>query len=150
MGSRTRIVDNSKDISYFLYWRYINITKGGIIMGTESLALLQELAQARWSDVGSPENDYKLEQANLPSQPGIFYTRKKHNPGQIYVAKVIGGDGWKCVKCATVILGAQVAHPIHDGPFPLSGSGECSYENAPYCPTCEEKPSFHGSIITIG
>lgn len=57
-------------------------------------------------------------------------------------------DGtYVCKKCGERILVAIVAHPIHDGPFPLSGSGKCKYEDVPYCPKCETKPSFHGSPI---
>jgi len=52
-----------------------------------------------------------------------------------------------CKECGSVILGAKVAHPIWDGPFPMSGSGKCFYEEVPYCPKCEEKPSFHGEPI---
>ena len=58
-------------------------------------------------------------------------------------------DGFKCKACGAHILGAKVAHPIHDGPFPMSGFGECLYDQEPYCPNCEEKPSFHGAPITI-
>ena len=50
--------------------------------------------------------------------------------------------------CGTEILGETVAHPIWDGPFPCSGRGQCEYETVPYCPKCEEKPSFHGAPIT--
>jgi len=50
--------------------------------------------------------------------------------------------------CGTEIMGAEVAHPIWDGPFPCSGSGQCHYETVPYCPKCEEKPSYSGSPIT--
>jgi len=53
------------------------------------------------------------------------------------------GKGYKH-KCGTEILGASVAHPIWDGPFPCSGSGRCHYETVPYCPKCEIQPSFHG------
>lgn len=59
-----------------------------------------------------------------------------------------GTAEWKHDKCGTVLMGAQVAHPIHDGPFPLSGSGQVRLETVPYCPTCEEKPSYHGRPIT--
>ena len=47
--------------------------------------------------------------------------------------------------CGEIVLGAMIAHPIWDGPFPESGSGRCHYELWPYCPECEEKPGFHGS-----
>lgn len=58
------------------------------------------------------------------------------------------GVGFKH-KCGTEIQGARVAHPIHDGPFALSGGGECHYEIVPFCPTCETEPSFHGSPIDV-
>ena len=57
-------------------------------------------------------------------------------------------DGtWVCKKCGSDIQATQVAHAIHDGPFPLSGSGKCEYEDVPYCPKCETKPSFHGAPV---
>ncbi len=49
--------------------------------------------------------------------------------------------------CGAGIEGAQVAHSIHDGPFPLSGSGNVHYETVPFCPQCEIKPNFHGAPI---
>jgi len=58
-----------------------------------------------------------------------------------------GKQEYKCSQCDGEILGTEVAHPIWDGPFPCSGSGRCHYETVPYCPNCEEKPSFHGSPI---
>lgn len=56
------------------------------------------------------------------------------------------GVGYKH-KCGAEIQGVRVAHPIHDGPFPLSGSGRCHYETVPFCLKCETEPSFHGSPI---
>ena len=56
------------------------------------------------------------------------------------------GD-YHCRDCQEVIMGATVAHSIHDGFFPLSGSGKCEYETVPYCPKCESKPNYHGSPI---
>jgi hypothetical protein len=50
--------------------------------------------------------------------------------------------------CGTEILSKRVAHPIWDGPFPCSGSGQCEYETVPYCPKCEEEPSSSGAPIT--
>lgn len=58
-------------------------------------------------------------------------------------------DGtYKCRDCGATIMAAQVAHPIWDGPFPMSGSGRCHYEEVPYCPKCEPEPNLHGSPIT--
>lgn len=76
------------------------------------------------------------------------------NPGQLaadgtwLVITESTGEGPYKHSCGTEILGETVAHPIWDGPFPCSGSGRCSYEQVPYCPTCENKPSFHGTSIS--
>jgi len=51
--------------------------------------------------------------------------------------------------CGATILIARIAHPIWDGPFQGSGSGRCQYELWPFCPQCEEEPSFHGSPIDL-
>lgn len=58
-------------------------------------------------------------------------------------------EGFECLDCGSEILATKVAHPIHDGPFPLSGSGKCEYEQVPYCPKCEKEPNSHGSFINI-
>jgi hypothetical protein len=58
--------------------------------------------------------------------------------------------GWVHDKCGTELLGAKVYHPIHDGPFPLSGSGRVEIETVPYCPTCQEKPKEQGAPINVG
>jgi len=62
-------------------------------------------------------------------------------------SEVDGKERWHCKECGAEILAAQVAHAIHDGPFPLSGSGECEYETVGYCPNCEKKPNYHGTPI---
>ena len=59
------------------------------------------------------------------------------------------GEDFLCLDCNSEIIVAKVAHPIHDGPFPLSGSGKCEYEQVPYCPKCEEKPSYSGMLINV-
>ena len=57
---------------------------------------------------------------------------------------------YECVGCDGSIRAAIVAHSIHDGPFRGSGFGNVSYENVPYCPNCEERPSYSGSPIAVG
>lgn len=57
-------------------------------------------------------------------------------------------DRWVCKTCEATVMAVQVAHPIHDGPFPMSGSGECRYEEVGYCPNCERKPNFHGAPVS--
>lgn len=57
-------------------------------------------------------------------------------------------DGnFKCGTCGSTIQGAEVAHPIWDGPFAMSGSGRCFNETQPYCPKCEKVPSFSGDPV---
>ncbi len=53
-----------------------------------------------------------------------------------------------CQKCGGDILIKEVIHSIHDGPFPLSGSGKTQKECLPYCPHCEKEDSIRGTIIT--
>ncbi|MEA3329988.1 MAG: hypothetical protein U9Q06_04565 [Nanoarchaeota archaeon] len=82
-----------------------------------------------------------LETARDPD--GVEYHRKKGS--QIAYRKV--EDGFECVECGSEIQAGRVAHPIWDGPFPMSGSGKCHYKQVPYCPKCEKEPNFHGSPI---
>lgn len=58
-----------------------------------------------------------------------------------------GEQTYECAQCGGEILSAKVAHPIWDGPAPMSGSGQCHYESVPYCPKCEKEPSFNGIPI---
>ena len=58
------------------------------------------------------------------------------------------GEDFICTKCGSEILVAEISHPIHDGPFPLSGSGKVLNEKMPFCPKCEEIPSTNGKFIT--
>lgn len=58
------------------------------------------------------------------------------------------GVGYKH-NCGTEIQGARVAHPIWDGPFKMSGSGQVHYETVPFCSNCETEPSFHGAPIDV-
>jgi hypothetical protein len=86
------------------------------------------------------ENEAALNHLN--SNPG-------HHLNENYGKYVQKADGdFVCRDCGADIMGAQVAHAIHDGPFPLSGSGRCEYETVPYCPKCDPLPSFHGTPIT--
>ncbi len=59
-------------------------------------------------------------------------------------------DGYKCLDCGSLVMAGRVAHPIWDGPFHMSGSGKCHYEDVPYCPKCEQEPGFRGSPISVG
>jgi len=58
------------------------------------------------------------------------------------------GVGYKH-KCGAEIKGASVTHPIWDGPFPCSGSGQVHTETVPFCPECETEPNYHGAPIDV-
>lgn len=76
---------------------------------------------------------------------GEKFARRKGNN----IVYRVTDDGYKCVQCNSVIIAKRVAHPIWDGPFPMSGSGRCHYEDAPYCPKCEKETEFHGVPIQV-
>ena len=86
-------------------------------------------------------------QMEVAEKDGLTYVRKDRKE-IVYVGKK--NKEFTCSTCGTTILTAIVTHPVHDGPFPLSGSGRCRNEEVPYCPKCEEKPSSSGEIITQG
>ncbi len=56
------------------------------------------------------------------------------------------GVGFKH-KCGAEIQGKRVTHPIHDGPFPLSGFGRVHTETIPFCSECEIEPNSSGAPI---
>lgn len=76
---------------------------------------------------------------------GVDYLRKRGS--DVIYRKT--ADGYECVKCGATVMTGRVAHPIWDGPFPMSGSGRCHYENVPYCQKCEHEPNFHGTPIKV-
>jgi len=73
---------------------------------------------------------------------------EKRGPGDESNWKKSDDGSWHCNTCGALIMGARVAHPVHDGPFPGAGSGECEYETIGYCPNCEKKPDFHGAPVS--
>ena len=82
---------------------------------------------------------------------GQKYMRRKGN-SNIYKITSENDEGKffvECSECESKIISATVTHSIHDGPFPLSGSGQCKYEKVPYCSNCEEKPNYSGAPINI-
>lgn len=57
-------------------------------------------------------------------------------------------DGSWQHNCGAPIQSVPVYHSIHDGPFPLSGSGRVHVEHVPFCPDCEEAPTAYGMPIS--
>lgn len=97
-----------------------------------------------WKSLKGPHDDFALDGAKC-EKCGTIYESRRDSP----VTYVCRDGKYVCSKCGGGIDAENRAHPIHDGPFPLSGSGQCYYEQVPYCPKCETKPAFHGSFITV-
>lgn len=92
--------------------------------------------QLTWKVVSPPWHNYKIEESSCgvckktyqrKDKNGIFYTRRE--------------DGlFLCSKCKEEIDALIIKHSVHDGPFPLSGSGKVVDEVVPYCGKCEAVP----------
>lgn len=89
-----------------------------------------------------PSAQFVIEEA-ICEKCGAEYQRKEGNE----IAYKDFNGKITCTKCGGIAEGAQIAHAIWDGPFPMSGSGKCDYETVPYCPNCEKKPDYHGKPI---
>jgi hypothetical protein len=108
-----------------------------------------DLSKATWVQITEERCTVALEKIEEIGADGYVWVRKKREPSRVYAVKPGSPNLWRCAKCGSELLAARIAQPIWDGPFPCSGSGKCHYENAPYCPTCETKPSSHGSLIEV-
>ena len=75
-----------------------------------------------------------------------YYEKKKEND---FAYKKLREGGYICTLDGKVINAETVAHPIWDGPSPMSGAGKCQYESVPYCPKHEKKPNYNGNPIQI-
>ena len=91
-----------------------------------------------WREAGG--RDHKIFVAKCSC--GLEYHRRKTGR----VVYVLNRESFCCSVCNGDILVAEVSHPVHDGPFALSGSGRCEQEYVPYCPQCEEEPNSNGSF----
>ena len=56
---------------------------------------------------------------------------------------------WVHDKCSTVLMGARVAHPIHDGLFPLSGGGDVEMESPLLPEVREASRPFTGGRLPV-
>ena len=93
-----------------------------------------------WTRISGSWQNHTIERSCCP----LCKTVRDRKDGIVYTKK---GDTYLC-HCGAEVSTAEVLHPIHDGPFPLSGSGRVKTEMAPFCPVCEIKPSSSGKIIT--
>ena len=104
----------------------------------DSLEWLRDPNVPAWKD---------LQPEMAKGEDGKIYLRKK-GTDFVYYANSEGKDEkYLCFGCDGNVMGANVHHSVHDGPFPLSGSGEVKSETVPYCPNCEEKPNPYGMPI---
>ena len=95
---------------------------------------------------GDKWQDYIPETADCGSCKSHFEKKSEKD----FAYKQSKGKGeYKCTNCKSEVKAVNRAHSIHDGPFPLSGGGQCEYEAIPYCPRDEQKPSAYGSAITV-
>lgn len=94
-----------------------------------------------WTKFSADWQNHSMEGSYCP----ICKTIRERKNGQVVYTKK--NAVYTC-QCGAEVLAAEVFHPIHDGPFPLSGSGRVKKEIVPFCPKCEEKPSSSGKIIT--
>jgi hypothetical protein len=53
---------------------------------------------------------------------------------------------YACWRCGSEILVKDQAISVHDGPFPLSGSGKVEHRGIPYCPRCDNEPPERGVV----
>lgn len=58
-------------------------------------------------------------------------------------------DGYKCKTCGSILQQTTGYASVHDGPFPLSGSGRVKHYPYPYCPKCEPNPSTPRTFIDV-
>jgi len=82
-----------------------------------------------------PWDDYKLYEATCKNCKTTYILKQ----GNSFAYKKNADGEWECARHKILVLAETVAHPVWDGPFPMSGSGKCEYEEIPYCPECEEK-----------
>lgn len=59
-------------------------------------------------------------------------------------------DSWLCNKCGSEIQQTTGYASVHDGPFPLSGSGEVVHFPYPFCPKCDGDPDTPRAFIKEG
>ena len=100
----------------------------------------------KWTDIsGEQWEEYVIERAECLKCNARF--NRKKNGTILYIIQKDSSQA-RCRTCISGIIAGRVAHAIHDGPFPFSGSGKVRTEFVPYCPQCENKPPFDGKPIT--
>lgn len=90
-----------------------------------------------------------LHWTTVPVEVDMTDTKLFTTPEAILAESEQGVNDWKH-SCGAILLSAQVNHPVHDGPFPLSGSGEVQTQQVPYCPDCHAPPSPQGAPVRPG
>jgi len=106
-----------------------------------------DLGSLEWVKVKDVPSWRALQSEMAKGKVGEVYLRKINTNFVYYTTSEGKDENYACFNCDETVMGAKVAHPVHDGPFKGSGSGRCEYETVPYCPTCEDEPSFDGTAI---
>jgi len=87
--------------------------------------------------------DYKADRGRCDNCHTSYELNK--NTGAVYICK---NDGqFIHMNCGEEIDCIWRTHPMWDGLFPCSGSGEVNKYPIPYCPKHEDEPDSHGLPI---
>lgn len=92
-------------------------------------------APLAWNVVSPPWYNYKIEESSCGACKKVY--QRKDKDGICYIKE---GDGFLCSACRGEVNALIIKHSVHDGPFPLSGSGKVVDEAVPYCEECEAIP----------
>jgi hypothetical protein len=84
---------------------------------------------------------------SVPPSPLERPESEKREPGNLDNYEMKDGKFF-CKVCGSIIYEQRVAHPIHMKGT-NNGFGECKYDNVPYCPNCDKKPSFSGVPVYV-
>jgi rubrerythrin len=90
--------------------------------------------------------DGEIVNVRLSTKEGPEHEKRVAGDMRNYIKK---GELYVCKDCNGAILGAVVAHPVHQHEIPGAGFGECQYETIAYCPNCEIRPNPNGSPVYI-
>ena len=112
---------------------------GKVIQGSNLKQELEELAMAPWLDMEFWNSVNGKEYVRLKGKAKVLRAIES------YARVVLLQDPFDsvfptCEKCNGSKIEKTVMDSIHDGPFPLSGSGKTRGRTVLYCPSCDPEP----------
>lgn len=139
-------------MSYFfipLGFRYGDYWHLGSVYGPyEDLDQVNDELRTNWPNDKKEEFlIFEGQLSKVPPNPKEKPEAEKRKAGDTNNYRVDSEGKYWCRTCDGPVMTVSIAHPIHDGPFPGSGSGQVDYSYEPYCPNCEHKPSPYGAPI---